>query len=133
MDGPVSPSDAELSQRARRDISKWITEQPDIYDNTLHFGFPNVPDSMAAPGNRQHVVHQDYIVRQRYSNALPPPPGAPKLLEIPTQSLSDYCHPSYAQHLARDAELNIEADAMLGMPIDLVGMPGIFDGDESCK
>ena len=88
---------------------------------------------MAAPGNRQHVVHQDYIVRQRYSNALPPPPGAPKLLEIPTQGLSAYCHPSYAQHLAREVDLNIEADAMLGMPIDLVGMPGIFDGDESCK
>ncbi|MCJ1391988.1 hypothetical protein MMC18_004855 [Xylographa bjoerkii] len=86
---------------------------------------------MATNANRQHVVHQDYIVRQRYSNALPPPPGAPKLLEIPTQGLSAYCHPSYAQRLARAADLNIEADAMLGMPIDLVGMPGIFDGDES--
>lgn len=29
--------------------------------------------------------------------------------------------------------MNIEADAELGMPLDLVGMPGIFDGDESCK
>ncbi len=28
--------------------------------------------------------------------------------------------------------MNIEADAELGMPLDLVGMPGIFDGDESC-
>jgi RNA polymerase II-associated factor 1 len=27
--------------------------------------------------------------------------------------------------------LNIEADAELGMPIDLVGLPGVFDGDES--
>jgi RNA polymerase II-associated factor 1 len=26
--------------------------------------------------------------------------------------------------------LNIEADAELGMPIDLVGIPGVFDGDE---
>lgn len=29
--------------------------------------------------------------------------------------------------------MNIEADAELGMHIDLVGMPGVFDGDESCK
>ena len=34
--------------------------------------------------------------------------------------------------MARQQPLNIEADAELGMPIDLVGMPGIFDGDESC-
>jgi RNA polymerase II-associated factor 1 len=27
--------------------------------------------------------------------------------------------------------VNIEADAELGMPIDLVGIPGVFDGDES--
>jgi hypothetical protein len=27
--------------------------------------------------------------------------------------------------------LNIEADAELGMPIDLVGIPGVFDGDET--
>lgn len=27
--------------------------------------------------------------------------------------------------------MNIEADAELGMPIDLVGLPGVFDGDES--
>ena len=27
--------------------------------------------------------------------------------------------------------MNIEADAELGMPIDLVGIPGVFDGDES--
>lgn len=27
--------------------------------------------------------------------------------------------------------MNIEADAELGMPIDLVGIPGVFDNDES--
>jgi hypothetical protein len=26
--------------------------------------------------------------------------------------------------------LNIEADAELGMPLDLVGIPGVMDGDE---
>ena len=29
--------------------------------------------------------------------------------------------------------MNIEADAELGMPLDLVGMPGVFEGDESGK
>ena len=29
--------------------------------------------------------------------------------------------------------MNIEADAELGMPIDLVGIPKVFDGDESGK
>ena len=89
---------------------------------------------MADPkGQRQErVVHQDYIVRQRYSNALPPPPGAPKLLEIPYEGLSKYTSPAYANRLIREQPPNIEADAFLGMPIDLVGMPGIFHGDESC-
>lgn len=76
-------------------------------------------------------VHQDYIVRQRYSNALPPPPGAPKLLDIPTGGLKQYTMPTYASRLARVQPLNIEADADLGMPIDLVGMPGVFEGDET--
>lgn len=80
----------------------------------------------------QRVVHQDYIARIRYSNALPPPPNPPKLLDIPT-SISQYTNPGFASRLARDQPLNIEADAELGMPLDLVGMPGIFDGDESCK
>ena len=88
---------------------------------------------MSAPANRQHVVHQDYIVRQRYSNALPPPPGAVKLMQIPTEGLSAYTTPAYASRMARAQPINIEADALLGMNIDLVGLPGIFDGDESCK
>ena len=84
-------------------------------------------------GRQERVIHQDYIVRQRYNNDLPPPPGDPKLLEIPTDMLSYYCSPAFTSRLARQQPLNIEADAFLGMPIDLVGMPGIFDGDESCK
>ena len=84
---------------------------------------------MASQGGR--VVHQDYIVRQRYSNALPPPPGAPKLLDIPNNGLKLYTMPFYAVPLLREQPVNIEADAFLGMPIDLVGMPGVFEGDES--
>ena len=93
-----------------------------------------ITDTMTSqPGRQERVIHQDYIVRQRYSNALPPPPGAPKLLDIPTEGLALYTSPGFASRLARQQPLNIEADAFLGMPIDLVGMPGIFDGDESCE
>lgn len=89
----------------------------------------------ASRGGSQSMVHQDYIARIRFSNTLPPPPNPPKLLDIPNTGLSSglYTAPGFASRLARDQPLNIEADAELGMPLDLVGMPGIFDGDESCK
>jgi RNA polymerase II-associated factor 1 len=79
------------------------------------------------------AYHQDYIARIRYSNALPPPPFAPKLLEIPNSGLSSgqYTSSGFASRLAREQPLNIEADAELGMRIDLVGLKGVFDGDES--
>ncbi|KAK4106862.1 hypothetical protein N658DRAFT_563583 [Parathielavia hyrcaniae] len=81
----------------------------------------------------ERMIHQDYIARIRYSNALPPPPNPPKLLDIPNTGLSSgqYTAPGFASRLAREQPLNIEADAELGMPLDLVGMPGVFDGDES--
>lgn len=88
------------------------------------------PSAGAQP---ERVVHQEYIVRQRYNNTLPPPPGGLKLLDIPTAGLEKYTSPSYGQSLARAQPINIEADAFLGMPIDLIGIPGIFDGDEQCK
>ncbi len=78
------------------------------------------------------VVHQDYIARIRYSNALPSPPNPPKLLDIPGTGLAggQYTSAGYASKLAREQPLNIEADAELGMPIDMIGVPGIFNGDE---
>ncbi|OTB06576.1 hypothetical protein M426DRAFT_318648 [Hypoxylon sp. CI-4A] len=82
--------------------------------------------------NGEHrSVHQDFIARIRFSNALPPPPFPPKLLDIPNIGISEYVKPGYASRLSREQPLNIEADAELGMPLSLVGMPGIFDGDES--
>ncbi|ORY69785.1 RNA polymerase II-associated, partial [Pseudomassariella vexata] len=84
--------------------------------------------------NSEHrSIHQDFIARIRFSNALPPPPNPPKLLDIPNTGLASgqYTAPGFASRLAREQPLNIEADAELGMPLDLVGMPGIFDGDES--
>lgn len=92
---------------------------------------------MATSASRgaEKTVHQDYIARIRYSNTLPPPPNPPKLLDIPNTGLSSglYTAPGFASRLARDQPLNIEANAELGMSLDLVGMPGIFDGDESCE
>ncbi|GJN68902.1 RNA polymerase II-associated, Paf1 [Purpureocillium lilacinum] len=89
---------------------------------------------MASTGARtgERVVHQDYIARIRFSNALPPPPTPPKLLDIPNTGLASgqYTTPGFASRLAREQPLNIEADAELGMPLNLVGMPGVFDGDE---
>ncbi|KAI2623864.1 RNA polymerase II-associated [Hypomontagnella submonticulosa] len=84
--------------------------------------------------NGEHrPVHQDFIARIRFSNALPPPPNPPKLLDIPNIGLASglYTQPKFASRLSKEQPLNIEADAELGMPLDLVGMPGIFDGDES--
>ena len=82
--------------------------------------------------SREKVFHQDYIVRIRYSNALPPPPNPPKLLDIPNTGISSgqYTSSGFAAGLVRQQPLNIEADAELGMPIDLVGIPKVFDGDE---
>lgn len=81
----------------------------------------------------ERMIHQDFIARIRFSNALPPPPVPPKLLDIPNTGLASgqYTNPGFASRLAREQPLNIEADAELGMPIDLVGMPGVFEGDES--
>ncbi|KAI4249209.1 MAG: hypothetical protein L6R40_000667 [Gallowayella cf. fulva] len=87
---------------------------------------------MAAPASRpDRAYHQDYICRIRYENNLPPPPGSVKLLDIPIDGLDYYASPGFASRLHRSQPINIEADAELGMPIDLVGMPGVFDGDES--
>ncbi|CAK7274724.1 hypothetical protein SEPCBS119000_006319 [Sporothrix epigloea] len=89
--------------------------------------------SSASRGGAERAVHQDFIARIRYSNKLPPPPNPPKLLEIPNTGLGSgyYTSPAFASRLAREQPLNIEVDAELGMPLDLIGMPGIFDGDES--
>ncbi|KAJ5242822.1 uncharacterized protein N7469_001149 [Penicillium citrinum] len=39
--------------------------------------------------------------------------------------------PGFASNLARREEPNIDVDAEGGMPIDLVGIPGLHLGDES--
>lgn len=75
-------------------------------------------------------VRQDYILRVRYSNTLPPPPFEPKMLKLP-MSLSKYTSASYLSTLIQEQPIKMELDAELGMPIDLSLIPGIFEGDES--
>ena len=90
---------------------------------------------MSGQAGDKRGPHQDYIVRQRYDNKLPPPPGSVKLLPLQgdREALDQYTLPTYGGRLARQQPINIDADALGGMDINLVGMPGIFEGDESCK
>lgn len=77
--------------------------------------------------------HQDYIASLRYRNDLPPPDMPPKFLDIPHEGLTRFLTPGFASNLARREEPNIDVDAEGGMPIDMVGIPGLHLGDESGK
>jgi hypothetical protein len=57
----------------------------------------------------------------------------PKLLEVPNAGLTQFLAPAFNTRLSREQPLNIEADAELGMPLNLVGMPGVFDGNQLGK
>ncbi|KAF8250921.1 hypothetical protein K440DRAFT_616566 [Wilcoxina mikolae CBS 423.85] len=74
---------------------------------------------------------QDYIARIRYNNSLPAPAGPPKLLDIPNNAFAQYTDTSFASQLARSEPINIEVDSELGMPLDLVHVPRVFEGDDS--
>ena len=84
---------------------------------------------MASAGKES--FKQDLVVSIRYRNELPPPPMPPKFLDIDTGGIAQYLTTSYASSLARREEPNIDADAEGGMPIDMIGIPGYFLGDES--
>ncbi|PYH90808.1 Paf1-domain-containing protein [Aspergillus ellipticus CBS 707.79] len=75
--------------------------------------------------------HQEYIASSRYRNDLPPPDMPPKFLDIPHEGLDRFLTPGFTSNLARREEPNIDVDAEGGMPIDLVGIPGLHLGDES--
>lgn len=85
---------------------------------------------MASSGDAKGFK-QDMVVSIRYRNDLPPPPMPPKLLDIDTGGLAQYLTTGYASGLAKREEPNIDVDAEGGMPIDMVGVPGYFLGDES--
>ncbi|KAH8691200.1 Paf1-domain-containing protein [Talaromyces proteolyticus] len=75
--------------------------------------------------------HQEYIASLRYRNDLPPPEMPPKFLDIPHEGLQRFLAPGFASNMARREEPGIDVDAEGGMPIDLVGIPGLHLGDES--
>jgi len=122
---PISTYNNTRISQSRPIITPSISSSSSSFPSSPHHAM-----SSGRPGEK--VVHQDYIARIRYSNALPPPPNPPKLLDIPGTGLSggQYTSAGYSSRLARDQPLNIEADAELGMPIDLIGIPGIFEGKE---
>ena len=84
-----------------------------------------------AKDSQSETYHQEYISSTRYRNDLPPPEMPPKLLDIPHGGLEHFLTPGYASNLARREELNVDVDAEGGMPIDMVGIPGLHLGDES--
>ena len=87
--------------------------------------------SKSKEGQSSGGFHQEYIASLRYRNDLPPPDMPPKFLDIPHEGLNRFLTPGFASNLARREEPNIEVDAEGGMPIDLVGIPGLHLGDES--
>ncbi|PGH33316.1 RNA polymerase II-associated factor 1 [[Emmonsia] crescens] len=87
--------------------------------------------SKAKDGHSGESYHQEYIASLRYRNDLPPPEMPPKFLEIPHEGLERFLTPGFASNMARREEPNIDVDAEGGMPIDLVGIPGLHLGDES--
>ncbi|KAF7595917.1 hypothetical protein BBP40_004410 [Aspergillus hancockii] len=87
--------------------------------------------SKSKDGSSSGGFHQEYIASLRYRNDLPPPDMPPKFLDIPHDGLERFLTPGFASNLARREEPNIDVDAEGGMPIDLVGIPGLHLGDES--
>ncbi|OAX79749.1 hypothetical protein ACJ72_05931 [Emergomyces africanus] len=87
--------------------------------------------SKTKDGHSGESYHQEYIASLRYRNDLPPPEMPPKFLEIPHEGLERFLTPGFASNMARREEPNIDVDAEGGMPIDMVGIPGLHLGDES--
>ncbi|ONH67989.1 RNA polymerase II-associated protein 1 [Cyberlindnera fabianii] len=73
--------------------------------------------------------NQDYIARVRYQNDLPPPLLPPKLLKYDGKPEEDVRSSSVLSSLFRKENVNniISLDNDLGMPIDVVTNPSLFD------
>lgn len=90
---------------------------------------PTTMSRPAPPPVQQY--RQDYIVRIRYANTLPPPANPPKLLDIPNAAGQLYTSTSFASKLARGEPANIEVDSELGLPLDLTHTVRVFEGDDA--
>ncbi|EPX71320.1 RNA polymerase II associated Paf1 complex [Schizosaccharomyces octosporus yFS286] len=73
---------------------------------------------------------QDYILRVRYHNPLPPPPFPPRLINI-SNPVKQYALPNFVSNVVQEKKISIENDAELGMPMDLAAVDGFFEGDTS--
>ncbi|KJK60313.1 Paf1 [Aspergillus parasiticus SU-1] len=136
---PNKTKDCDSADRAVSDkeISNLILSSPLISPlcietqalETADSGSSNM--SKTKDGSSSGGFHQEYIASLRYRNDLPPPDMPPKFLDIPHDGLERFLTPGFASNLARREEPNIDVDAEGGMPIDLVGIPGLHLGDES--
>ncbi|KAB8203138.1 hypothetical protein BDV34DRAFT_214948 [Aspergillus parasiticus] len=136
---PIKTKDCDSADRAVSDkeISNLILSPPLISPlcietqalETADSGSSNM--SKTKDGSSSGGFHQEYIASLRYRNDLPPPDMPPKFLDIPHDGLERFLTPGFASNLARREEPNIDVDAEGGMPIDLVGIPGLHLGDES--
>ncbi|ODV90320.1 hypothetical protein CANCADRAFT_56867 [Tortispora caseinolytica NRRL Y-17796] len=75
-------------------------------------------------------THQEYIARIRYSNALPPPPSAPALRDIPV-TIDSFLEPSFVTPLVGKTVPNVDIDSELGMPLNLLNIPAALNEDMS--
>ncbi|KAF8754182.1 Paf1 [Rhizoctonia solani] len=74
----------------------------------------------------------DLLVKVRYTNPLPAPPCPPKLLNIPTHP-NRYVRPEFTATLAAETPLPMVVDSECGMPLDLFGWDGLWDGEWNTK
>lgn len=72
---------------------------------------------------------QEYIVKIRYQNPLPPPPFPPKFLKI-QMNLDDFTSPTFASNLIHTDQLNLDFDHELCMPLELSDHLNIFLGEK---
>lgn len=77
-----------------------------------------------------HARRQDYLLRIRYHNSLPPPPFQSKMLDIPF-SPRMYTDTRLLDNLVLERSNNLEVDQFLGMPVDLSDHLPLFIGDEN--
>ncbi|QMW42063.1 hypothetical protein G4B11_005387 [Aspergillus flavus] len=136
---PIKSKDCDSVVRAASDkeISDLILSPPLISPPCIETQAQETADSDSSnmsknkDGSSSGGFHQEYIASLRYRNDLPPPDMPPKFLDIPHDGLERFLTPGFASNLARREEPNIDVDAEGGMPIDLVGIPGLHLGDES--
>lgn len=85
------------------------------------------------PSQQSSQSAGEYIVRIRYQTDLPAPQCPPKMVEIENTANAHLLGPYYSSNIARADTICVDVDAELGMPIDMVHLSGVFDGNEACK